>query len=139
MIYWTEADKQMLEHAAEVMGDRIHGEPDGYTDQDRATVAKLEELSKLGSAVTVCGNERARSEETNLFQSIVTAEMASWEPNASQRLLYRAGMALNFCQPDPAAGKPDCGDHPGDHALSPGWLVGIYVHRCATCFRVYRA
>lgn len=75
-----------------------------------------------------------------MFTKIVRAELDNWVPGASQRLLFRAGATVGLDQPDPrdAAGR-DCGPDRGDHATFPDWVAGVYVHRCATCFRLYAA
>lgn len=139
MIHWTEADSQMLVHVVDVIGDRM-GSEDGYTEQDEATMVKLKALSKMGPAVTVAGDDLDEDARKSLFTEVVNAELDNWIPNASQRLLFRAGAALG--QHHPGA-KPtdaeDCGPSRAQHALILGWLASVYVHQCATCLRLYRA
>lgn len=140
MIHWTNDDVQVLAHVAEVMTDRMLTEG-GYTDEDRATMAKLEELAKAGPAVTVTGEAPDYQAELDLFQRVVSAELDNWVPNASQRLLHRASLALNKGYiPNPAtASHGDCGPERGSHALVTAWAGSLYVYRCASCFRLYRA
>lgn len=140
MIRWTNNDKAMLDHVVEVINDRMC-EADGYNDDDRATMAKLEELAKAGPALTVTGEQRDHPTELSLFEQIVTAELNNWVPGASQRLIFRASRALNVGHyPDPAlAARTDCGPERGAHALAANWAGSLYVYRCATCFRLYRA
>lgn len=139
MIHFTQDDAQMLAHVVDVVGDRMHSE-DGYTDTDRATMTKLEALVKEGAAVVVSGKDgQANVVELNLFLKIVRAELDHWVPNASQRLLFRAGAALGVQQPDPSRMSADCGPDRHQHALVADWVSTMYVYRCASCVRLYRA
>lgn len=129
----------MLAHVVEVMGDRMHHE-DGYTEQDEATMTKLEELSKAGPALTATSGPQDYRAELGMFMRVLDAELDNWVPDASQRLLFRARRVLGADGiPDPAYGRSDCGPERGDHALFTDWIGDRYVHRCASCFRLYRA
>lgn len=139
MIHFTQDDAQMLAHVVDVVGDRMHSE-DGYTDTDRATMTKLEALAKEGAALVVSGKDgQANVAELNLFLKIVRAEMTHWVPNASQRLLFRAGAALGIRQPNPAGLRADCGPDRINHATVADWVGTQYVYRCVNCARLYRA
>lgn len=76
--------------------------------------------------------------DQQMFQAIVRAELAHWVPGSSQRLLYRAGRITGFPQPDPEEGTRDCGNHYRDHVLFPDWVAGLYLKRCADCFRLFQ-
>lgn len=141
MIVFTQDDRQMMTHTADVIGDRMRHE-DGYTEQDEATVAKLDELSKaLTTVLVITGDEPTGGVDDpqvrEMFRDIVRAELAHPVPGASQRLLYRAALVLGIRQPDPAKGQRDCGADVGDHALISDWVVGLYLHRCSNCFRLF--
>jgi hypothetical protein len=138
MIHWTADDTQFLDHMTDVMGDRLCSES-GYTEQDEATMTKLKELAKAGAAVTVTSEQQDYRAELGLFLQIVQAELDHWVPNASQRLLFRAGAALGVKQPDPARVRADCGSGRADHATVPDWVSTLYVHRCINCARLFRA
>ena len=136
MILFTDKDAQMLNHVVDVIGDRMHHE-DGYTEQDEATVKKLDELAKSPCTAVVILGDEVDAEARQMFQAIVQAELRHWVPGASQRLLYRAGRALGIGQPNPAQGRPDCGPDRADHALISDWVAGLYLLRCSSCFRLY--
>jgi hypothetical protein len=73
---------------------------------------------------------------------IVRAEMANWVPGASQRLLNRVGHHFGFLPSGPLPfgyDWDDCGPDRAAHALIPDWVADVYVHRCATCHRLYPA
>ena len=141
MIHFTEQDRQMMKHVGEVIGDRLHHEG-GYTEQDRATVMKLDQLAAAPtSVVVITGDEPTGGVDDpqvrEMFRDIVRAELAHPVPGASQRLLYRAGLCLGIPQPNPAKGLRDCGPDVGDHALISDWVLGLYLHRCSNCFRLF--
>lgn len=139
MIHWTEDDAQMLAHVVDIVNNRM-AVKSGYTDEDEATMAKLEALSKAGHALTVTGAQQGGDASRALFTDVVNAELDNWVPNASQRLLFRAGAALGQHHPDARPTQnEDCGPERSAHALIPGWLASVYVHQCATCLRTYRA
>ena len=138
MIHWTTADALMLAHVVSEMNEHVMYDGD-FTDKDRATMAKLEELSKAGAAVTVTSEQQDYRAELGLFLQIVQAELDHWVPNASQRLLFRAGAALGVKQPDPARVRADCGAARADHATVPDWVSTLYVHRCINCAHLFRA
>lgn len=138
MILFTELDRQMLKHVVEVFEDRMLTEG-GYTEQNEDTVTKLEKLAKTSTtAVVVTGDERD-AESHSMFREIVKAELGHWVPNASQRLLYRAGRIIGIDQPDPAKGLRDCGPDRAHHALISDWVAGLYLYRCVNCFRLFDA
>lgn len=136
MIVFTERDRQMLRHIVDVVGDRMHHE-DGYTEQDRLTFMKVQDMSTAPATVVVVTGEEIDSEARQMFQAIVRAELAHWVPGASQRLLYRAGRIVGVDQPNPAKGEADCGPDRADHALISDWVAGLYLMRCSSCFRLY--
>lgn len=78
-----------------------------------------------------------RTDEQLIMQDIVRAELKSWVPVASQGVIHRAGKILGV--PQPASTGHDCGSEPGQHALFPDWVVGLYVLRCCTCMRIFWA
>lgn len=137
MIHWTDKDAKMASHMAEVVGDRIHHDPYGYTAADKAAVDKLDAMGVgNGRALVVTGAELSREDAAGLMQDVVSAEMANWVPGASQRLIGRAARALGFRELD--SDTLDCGPNPGDHALYPEWVAGLYVQACSTCARLFR-
>lgn len=136
MILFTEDDRQMMKHVVDVVGDRMHHE-DGYTDQDRRTLDKLDRLSKSPATAVVVLADDVDAEARQMFQAIVRAELRHWVPGASQRLLYRAGRIVGIQQPNPAHAQADCGADRADHALISDWVAGLYLHRCSSCFRLF--
>lgn len=137
MILFTAEDKKMLDHVIDVIGDRMH-HGDGYTMQDEATVAKLDKLAKAPATAVVVTGEEFDSGAHQMFQAIVKAELANWVPDASQRLLYRAGRIVGIEQNDPSqAGSRDCGPERIQHTLISDWVAGLYLSRCVNCFRLY--
>ena len=76
---------------------------------------------------------------TELFTRVVDAELNAWVPDASQRLLHRAGARLGFTRPDPATTLPDCGPYVSNHATVPNWVGHVYVLDCVNCARIFRA
>ncbi len=139
MIHFTNDDAQMLAHVVDVMNERIAVEG-GYTEQNEATMTKLEALAKEGAAVVVSGREQSTIDSVALFSRIVKAELDHWVPDSSQRLLFRAGAALGIRQPDPSrAARSDCGPERADHATMADWVGTLYVHRCSSCLRLFKA
>lgn len=128
----------MLNHIVDVMGDRMHRE-DGYTEQDERTFTKVAELAKSPVTTVVVTADDTDAEAKQMFQAIVRAELRNWVPNASQRLLYRAGRVVGVIMPNPANMQPDCGPNRSDHALVHDWIQGLYVDRCSSCHRLYDA
>ena len=137
MILFTREDRQMLAHIVDVIGDRLLAE-DGYTDQDRATVDKLEALSKQeGSSPVLTGD--VDYDRRDVFRAVLEAELDNWVPGASQRLLYRVGFALGFWQLDPSrALSDDCGDKMLDHLLKGEVVADLPLNRCTECLRLFR-
>ncbi|ALO79380.1 hypothetical protein [Streptomyces phage phiSAJS1] len=139
MLHFTPQDRQMLDHVTDVVGDRMHHE-DGYTEQDTATVAKLDRLAKSvgaasGSAVVLTGEEILEADAQRHLAAVVRLELKHWVPGASQRLIYRAANALGLKQPYPTV--DDHGPDPASHPLVPDWVAGMYLMRCATCCRLF--
>lgn len=139
MIVFTQNDRQMLTHITEVINDRMLSD-DGYEGEDHATVGKLSAVAKRLEAgpVLVVGHDQPEdvANASSLMRSVLEAELNNWVPNASQRLLHRAATLLGYRFSTPT--QEDHGPNPGDHALFPGWLGGVFVRQCATCARVFR-
>lgn len=89
-------------------------------------------------AFLVTGDEMGHPDAVAMFRQIVEAELDHWCPNASQRLIHRAGHALGVRHPVMLSDAPDCGAEPGWHALFGDWVAGLFVRRCATCCRIFR-
>lgn len=136
MIIFTDRDRQMLNHVVDVIGDRMRHE-DGYTEQDRVTFMKVQDMSNAPVSTVVVTGEEIDAEARQMFQAIVQAELRAWVPGASQRLLYRAGRIVGIQQPNPAKAQRDCGDDYANHALISDWVAGLYLHRCSDCFRLF--
>lgn len=138
MLYFNPDERQMVKHTAEVMGDRVGDDDNGYEPGDDETVTKLDRMGKApSSCVVITGEELTHLAATEMFQSIVLAEMANWVPDASQRLIHRAGHALGVRHPRMLSSEKDCGAEPGWHALIADWICGMYVRRCMTCCRIF--
>ena len=135
MLHFTQDDQQMMNHVVDVIGDRMHHE-DGYTPQDTATVAKLDQLAKTPSAVVLTGDEQTEAQARQMLRDVVALELKHWVPGASQRLIYRAANAMGIKQPYPTA--DDHGPNPADHPLVRDWVAGWPLMRCATCCRLFR-
>lgn len=137
MLHITRDDQQMMNHMVEVITDRMRHN-DGYTDQDDATVTKLDQLTNGldgTSAVVLTGDDQSEDEARSLLAQVVRAELKHWVPGASQRLIYRAANAMGFKQPYPT--RPDCGEAASAHSLVADWVAGMYLMRCASCLRLY--
>lgn len=139
MIHFTREDRQMMDHVVDTTRDRMLTEG-GYAEQDWATMTKLESLAKAGSAVVISGRDEPDADAARaLLRRIAEAELNHWVPNASQRLLHRAGLALGIEQPDPARMRnDDCGPDPAKHATVPDWIGDLFVRRCVSCARIWR-
>lgn len=135
MLYLGRDDTQTMSHIDEVIGDRLSGD-DTYEDEDRATADKIGAI-KCPSLV-IDGAEMTDAEATAFMSQIVLAELANWVPDASQRLLHRAGAALGIPLGNLLTSNPDCGASPGWHSLVADWAGGIFVRRCVTCGRLFR-
>lgn len=139
MIHFNREGTQMLQHTVSVMRDRMASE-DGYGDPDREAVSNLRNMSCYdGSMVVLTGEPLDKADAEQLLRHVVNAELDHWIPDASQRLLYRAARALDMKAYPPLASAKDCGAEPHWHALINDWFAGIYVVRCVTCQRMYRA
>lgn len=136
MFVWTEEDATFMKHVQEVMGDRMSYE-NGYTDEDRGSLAKLETLADPAARVVIVNKgTQPRDLATMQLQDIVRAEIRNWIPNASQRLIRRASVMLDLpCMPVPIT--EDHGPDRAEHALIPDWVGGLYLMRCVTCNRVF--
>ena len=138
MLYFGTEEKQMLKHTAEVMADRV-SEENGYEPGDEVVVTKIDNMGRTKTSVLVItGEDYSHQDAAALFHDIVQTELKNWVPDASQRLLHRAGHALGVRHPVLLSNEPDCGAEPGWHALVADWIAGIYVRRCVTCCRIYR-
>jgi len=73
-----------------------------------------------------------------MYRDVVRAEIANWVPEASQRLIQRVSRIVG-APVVPDATEADHGSNPGDHALMSDWVAGIYVLRCSTCQRLFKA
>jgi hypothetical protein len=137
MLHFNQNDKVMINHiSGDVMHDRM-SESDDYTQDDEATIAKLDRVASTGTTSAVfTGEELDPKGVISLMQSIVLAEAKNWVPGASQRLIRRAALALELPAP-PEPVSPDHGDSPGDHPLVADWTAGLYVLRCVTCERMF--
>lgn len=136
MFTWTEEDVTFMKHVQEVMDDRM-SDSNGYTDQDRRSLAKLETLADPAATVVIVNKGTLpRDVATLQIQDIVRAEMQNWVPNASQRLIRRASVMLDLpCMPVPM--YEDHGPDRSKHTLLPDWVGGLYLMRCATCNRLF--
>lgn len=134
MIFFAKDEGRMLLHIAEVMGDRMD---DTYEPEDEVTLDKVEAVGKAGSALVITGAEQSHMDAAQMFHVVVRSELDHWVPDASQRLIHRAGHALGVRHPVMLSDNPDCGAEPGWHALVADWIAGIYVRRCVTCCRIY--
>jgi hypothetical protein len=140
MLHFNREDGQMLAHIGEVMGDRVaEGE---YTDEDREVVNRIDGIGRKmegggTGALVITGEDISHMDAALVFAAVVQAELNHWIPNASQRLIHRAGHALGVRHPVMLSDNKDCGSEPGWHALIADWVAGIYVRRCVTCCRLY--
>lgn len=139
MIHINNDEKQMIQNAAETMDNRVCSEPTEYTDADTRAVLHLTVVgASETSALVLTGAEMDHQTALKLFRKVVQAELKNWVPNASQRLLHRAGHALGVRHPVMLSDASDCGAEPGWHALIPDWVGGeIFVRRCVTCCRLF--
>ena len=138
--YFQKNEGQMLTHTAEVLGDRMGD--DMYEPEDESTIDRVEKIGnslKSGSgALVITGEELNMIDARRIYQRIAEAEMANWVPDASQRLLHRAGHALGVRHPVMLSNEPDCGAEPGWHALIGDWIGDLFIRRCITCCRIYQ-
>jgi hypothetical protein len=140
MLHFNREDGQMLAHIGEVMGDRVA--EDEYTDEDREVVNRIDGIGRKmegggTGALVITGEDISHMDAALVFAAVVQAELNHWIPNASQRLIHRAGHALGVRHPVMLSDNKDCGSEPGWHALIADWVAGIYVRRCVTCCRLY--
>lgn len=133
MLYLGREDSQMLKHVDEVIGDRMLGD-DTYEDADQATADKLSGLTP--PAVLLTGDEMTEADAHALLRRVVNAELDHWVPGASQRLIYRASLALGFPSREPR--RTDCGAERSGHATVTQWVAGLYLRQCVGCSRLFR-
>lgn len=142
MITWNENDRQFARHAAEIMGDRLRHDDTYEPEADGEVRDKLSRLGKGpadgGVGFLVTGDVIERDEAHALMAQVVEANLADWVPNASQRLIRRAGLVLGLAHPGQQV-VDDHGPVAAHHPLTPDWVGGVYVQRCATCCRLFRA
>jgi hypothetical protein len=129
-------DRDFLCHTGEVMQDMVLGH-DGYTPDDEAALGKVQQIGKGGTALVVTGEDLDVKQLTEIMREVISAELAHWVPDASQRLIWRAARALGF-EPTPRPGYVDCGAERIDHPLVPAWEYGLYLMRCSACARLFR-
>lgn len=139
--FGTEAERQMLRHVEEVMADRLR-EEDGYEDVDQQVVDRIGVMG--AAAMTGClvltGAEMTDLQTDELMRRVVDTEVSNWVPDASQRLLSRASLALGYTAAPEflLPGLADCGAEPDRHALVRFWLIGKTYMRCVSCGHLYR-
>jgi hypothetical protein len=141
MLYFNREEAQMLTHTAEVMGDRVSVDL-GYTPENDLTLDRIGQIGNAmkrsqSGALVITGEDISHRDAALVFAAVVQAELNHWIPNASQRLIHRAGHALGVRHPVMLSDNKDCGSEPGWHALIADWVAGIYVRRCVTCCRLY--
>jgi len=137
MIYFGRDAQQMLDHVQDTMRDRVC-EENGYTDEDTATVNKIHAMSKAETGqLVITGELLDGAAQMALYRQVVEAELDTWVPNASQRLLYRAARALDLYGREQL--ESDHGDKPGMHALFRSYVGQVWVMQCSTCNRLFRA
>lgn len=137
MIVWNVYDRDMAtvaaEHLACALEDRAY-----HRDNPDLSADKLEALGRVHSGLLITGDTLKQTEAEALLREVVKTEVEHWVPDASQRLIRRASLALGFenlLDPD---FQKDHGPLPQDHALVMDWVVGIYVARCATCAHLFK-
>ena len=136
MLHIGYRDRDFLSHTGEVMQDLLYGR-DGYTPGDEAALGKVQQLGKGNAALVVTGEDLDVKQLTEIMREVISAELAHWVPDASQRLIWRAARALGF-EPTPRPGYVDCGAERIDHPLVPAWEYGLYLMRCSACARLFR-
>ncbi len=133
MIYFGQDTGLMLNHTADVMGDRVC-EENGYEPEEEAVPRDLGALSDTmkshGGALALTGEPLDSAAVRALFKRVVTAELANWVPGSSQRLIFRAGAALEIPAPAPRD-VPEC--HPDRHVLANTWVGDVWLLHCAAC------
>jgi hypothetical protein len=134
MIHLGYHDCVFISHVAEVVQDRIY-DGNGYTSEDERACEKLEQIGRSGGVV-LTGDELSEDEATALLRRVVLAELENWIPNASQRLIRRAVLALGGHMTEAVA--KDHGGRRINHVLIPDWVAGIYLMRCVTCHRLFQ-
>lgn len=139
MIYFGREDAQMLGHMAETASDRIAEAPGEYEENDRAVVSAVDLMHRAGSSLVITGQPMDADLRAQMMAHIVSAELDNWVADSSQRLIYRAGRALDQKVHLPVADTKDCGAEQHWHVLIHDWCAGIYVVRCVTCQRMYRS
>jgi len=141
MFLLDENERQMLRHVVDEVKQRM-SVYDGYTESDEEALTKLSRVAE-GSVVIVLPPAAEiggtfldtfdRDKTLVLMQQVIRRELDNWVPSASQRLLYRAGLALGQFVPRPL--HPECPDT--DHATIMTSAAGIPVDRCVVCGRIW--
>jgi hypothetical protein len=126
----------MFKHTAEVMNDRLCDSGDEYSDNDSRAVDHIDDIGKSGtSALVLTGQDLSIVDCNRLMDQIVRAEVAHWVPNASQRLIRRAGLALGF-----SMHRFEHLDHGAElrwHAVVRQWQWGTAYLQCVDCGRLF--
>lgn len=137
MLILNASDMATVTVAAEMLTEAL--EDRAYAnDNPDMSARKLEALGGLDHAFVVTGAPLTTADATVLLREVVRTEVERWIPDASQRLINRAALALGFeGLLDPAFEK-DHGPLPQDHALVMDWVLGLYVARCATCAHLFK-
>lgn len=140
MIYFNGDECITLSHAAEVMGGRIAVEPDEYTSTDTAAVEKLNKAADTGHVLVITGAEMSWQDASAFYQQVVAAELDNWVPDASQRLIRRAGRVLGMVSAALSEQiEPDHGPAVSSHPVVGDYEAGVRILRCVTCHRMFRA
>lgn len=134
----NDAQRQFLTWMVDLAHDAMCNRPDEFGSSDNLAFAYWRAQSKTGpEAMTAVQAAETSSEETAaMLRHIVQAELDHWVPDASQRLIWRAGLLLGLPTiPEPT--RPDCGPKHISHPLIADWVAGIYVMRCVSCNRLF--
>lgn len=134
----TAETNQMLRHIDEVMSDRL--DDVSYSDEDQTVVDRIGHMGQEpGSCLVLTGADLDARETDALMRKVIRAEVENWVADASQRLIHRAMLALEY---HPGGyiltDQPDCGAEFSWHALVRFWLVGDTYMRCVTCGHLYK-
>lgn len=136
MQYFGREANQIIKHVVDVM----HVQMDmgcSYREEDVTTINKLTDLR--GPSLVITGEELDLQESQYLFRRIVRSEIDHWVPDASQRLLSRAALALNLTEAYTGrliASDPDCGPGESQHVWTMDCVAGVDCARCTWCCRL---
>jgi len=136
MISITSNDAHMIRVAGEYMADVAEDQTRDYDAEDRESIRRMSNISR---GLLVTGDAQTEAEAAELLKAVVLVELASWVPDASQRLIDRAAAALGHRDgPLLDAAAADCGREASVHALTQDWVCGIFVLRCVHCAHLYK-